>query len=175
MPTNTNDLIPHFRHTARALCRYDILKQSDILSHKKEKSSAQVAPLVRPQAVGQKAGALKRGRKSPHRLMARFSDAEKEVVQRKAKATRLSISEYIRASVLGAGYVATVDPARQKLLHDLSRELGRQGNNLNQIAKQMNASGQTQQAEGMLAEVFDSLITAHNDVRRAMAERKLYE
>jgi hypothetical protein len=107
--------------------------------------------------------------------MARFSDDEKTSVQRKAKTARLSLSEYIRASLLGAGYVSTVDPERQKLLHDLSRELGYQGNNLNQIAKHLNAGGESQQGEGMLAELFDSLVDAHNAVRRAMAERKLYE
>jgi hypothetical protein len=107
--------------------------------------------------------------------MARFNDDEKASVQRKAKTARLSLSEYIRVSVLGDVYVSTVDPERQKLLHDLSRELGKQGSNLNQIAKHLNTRGESQQGEGMLAALFDSLVDAHNAVRRAMAERKRYE
>ncbi|MCL2468904.1 MAG: plasmid mobilization relaxosome protein MobC [Alphaproteobacteria bacterium] len=179
MSSNSKDLQRQFQHTARALCRplgrYDSLKQFDTVSDKKTKSYAQVAPLVRPPAVRQRACELKLGRERPYRLMARFSHDEKAAVQHKAKAVRLSLSEYIRASVLGSGYVSSVDPARQKLLHDLSRELGRQGNNLNQIAKQLNMAGESQQSESMLAEIFDSLLEAHNAVRRAMAERKLYE
>jgi hypothetical protein len=194
MPKDNNEHPPleqRFRTTARAVCRplgaYDSLKnppsqqgcdtqkRSDNLSDKKAKSFAQVAPLVRPPVVRPEACELKLGRERPHRLMARFSDDEKAFVQRKAKTARLSLSEYIRVSVLGDVYVSTVDPERQKLLHNLSRELGYQGNNLNQIAKHLNAGGESQQGEGMLAELFDSLVDAHNAVRRAMAERKLYE
>ena len=194
MSSDTNNrppITPQFRHTARAVCRpfglYDSLKnpappqsgetqeRSDILSDKKEKSFAQVAPLVRPPVVRPKPCELKLGRERPHRLMARFSDDEKAFVQRKAKTARLSLSEYIRVSVLGDVYVSTVDPERQKLLLNLSRELGHQGNNLNQIAKHLNTGGESQQGEGMLAAIFDSLVDAHNAVRRAMAERKRYE
>ena len=194
MSSNTNDQLPveqRFRHTARAVCcplvAYDSLKnpssqqgcdaqkRSDTLSDKKAKSFAQVAPLVRPPAVRPNPCELKLGRGRPHRLMARFNDEEKAAVKGKAKSARLSVNEYIRASVLGDGYVSTIDPERQKLLHNLSRELGYQGNNLNQIAKHLNAGGESQQGEGMLAELFDSLVDAHNAVRSAMAERKLYE
>jgi len=53
--------------------KYDVLRQpvrqlSDPLSHKKAKSSTQVAPLVRPQAVGQKPCALKREGTKIHRI-----------------------------------------------------------------------------------------------------------
>jgi hypothetical protein len=194
MPTDNNDqatLEQRFRTTARAVCRplgaYDSLKnpssqqgcdtqkRSDTLSDKKAKSYAQVAPSVRPPVVRPKPCELKLGRERPHRLMARFSDDEKTFVQRKAKTARLSLSEYIRVSVLGDVYVSTVDPERQKLLHELSRELGKQGSNLNQIAKHLNTRGESQQGEGMMAALFDSLVDAHNAVRRAMAERKRYE
>ena len=188
---NRQHITPQFRHTARAVCRplglYDSLKnpappqsgetqeRSDPLFDKKAKSFAQVALCVEQHVVERKACGLKPDQERSSRLAVRLSDSERDYVKRKAKTARLSLSEYIRVSVLGDVYVSTVDPERQKLLHELSRELGKQGSNLNQIAKHLNTRGESQQGEGMLAELFDSLVDAHNAVRRAMAERKLYE
>ena len=145
------------------------------LSDKTSKSFAQVALCVEQHVVERKACGLKPDQERTSRLAVRLSDSERDYVRKRAKTARLSLSEYIRVSVLGDAYVSTVDPERQKLLHELSRELGKQGSNLNQIAKHLNTRGESQQGEGMLAELFDSLVAAHNAVRRAMAERKRYE
>ena len=63
---------------------------------------------------------------------------------------------------------------RRKLLQDLSRELGHQGNNLNQIARQLNSGFITQdEAYELLNTLGHSLISAHDAVRLAFTEGKV--
>ena len=136
-----------------------------------KQSSAQVAGLVRPQVVSQTAGGLKPGRKRPYRLMARFSESEFEIVQRRATTRNLSINEYIRIQVLGQEYMSAIDPEQRKLLMALHKELSRQGNNLNQIAKRLNIRSATElEADSMLLIIGRSLLSAHMSVRQALAE-----
>lgn len=176
MTDKTASLSPiqlQFRSAKAAICdRKDNVRQQGT----KSKSYAQVETLVRPQAVSPKSGELKLGRKRHHRLMARFSEAEREIVTAKAQASHLSVNEFIRVSVLGAGYVSSTDPVKRKLLLDISRELGRQGNNLNQIAKHLNAGiAAPEQGDSMLAIIARSLLAAHKVVRQTLAEGQTEE
>ena len=77
---------------------------------KKQKSSAQVATLVRPQVVSPISGGLGPKRKRPHRLMGRFSKEEKETVETKAESACLSVNEFIRISTLGDHYASSLNP-----------------------------------------------------------------
>ena len=135
------------------------------------KSSAQVATLVRPQVVSPKSGGLKPGRKRPYRLMGRFSKEERDRVKSKAMAARVSVNEFIRLSAMGADYASSLNPELRQLFLAVHRELCRQGNNLNQVAKHLNAGTATcEQGDSMLAMISRSLITAHMAVGRALAE-----
>lgn len=190
--TDPSPLQIQFRRAAQGACRptrsYDVLKnltpapeaptikRSDNLSDKVAKSYAQVESSVRPHVVSPNSGGLKSGRERPHRLMARFSDAEKEFVQSKADMECLSINEYIRASVLDNGYTSSLDPVHRKLLLELSRELGLHGHNLGLIAEHLYAGNvNPYDGERTLEKMFTSLLAAHNAVRRALAEGETYE
>ena len=60
---------------------------------------------------------------------------------------------------------------KRQLLQNISRELGRQGTNLNQIAKHLNAGiASPEQGDSMLAIIARSLLAAHKAVRHALAE-----
>jgi hypothetical protein len=141
-----------------------------------EKARAQVAPIVEQPVVQQAAGGLKPNESRPFHIGIRLSENEREYVVQQAEKARLTISEYARASILGAGYVSSIDPVKQKQLQDISRELGRQGNNLNQIAKHLNAAtASPAQGESMLAMIARTLMSAHMRVARALAEGKTYQ
>jgi len=140
------------------------------------KSAAQVALCVGQQVVGRASGGLKPNDSKSFRISVRFSETEREILVRHAEKSCLTVSEYIRASVLGAGYLSAIDPVKRELLKNVSRELGRQGNNLNQIAKHLNAStASPEQGESMLAMLARSLLSAHAVVRQNLAEGRKYE
>jgi hypothetical protein len=135
------------------------------------KSSAQVAPLVRPQVVSPKSCELKLGRQRPYRLMGRFSKEEKECVETKAIAAGLSVNEYIRATSLGPDYKPRPDRDLVLALLATNRELTAQGNNLNQIAKHMNnGTALPAEAEGMLGVLGRSLLQTHRAIRSALSQ-----
>ena len=156
-------------HRAKALCNRSIpLGKYDAL---KTKSSAQVALSVKQQAVKRKSGELKLGKSKHSFIGIRFEKNERETVVKHAEQSGLTISEYVRASVLGAGYISTIDPVKRELLQNISRELGRQGNNLNQIAKHLNGNkASPEQGDSLLAHIARSLLAAHKSVRLALAE-----
>ena len=149
-------------------------KVSGIPQGHKTTSSAQVALCVGQPAAEPMSDATKPNDCRPFRITVRFSISEREILVRHAEKSCLTVSNYIRAAVLGAGYLSAIDPVRQELLKNISRELGHQGNNLNQIAKHLN-TGKTPIDEGnsMLAIIARSLLPAHQAVRRALAEGKV--
>jgi hypothetical protein len=156
---------------ARALCNRSIpLGKYDAL---KIKSSAQVALSVEQQVVERKASGLKPEKAKTFRLAVRLSEHERETVVRRAEKACLTLSEYFRASILGPEFVSNNDPVKRELLKNISRELGRQGNNLNQIAKHLNAKmASLDQGNSMLAMIARSLLSAHQAVRQALTEGK---
>lgn len=171
----TNDSIPnssirlHFRQ-AKTLCgRYDAVKQSVGQEPDSPKSYAQVESFVGQQVVGQNSGELKLKESKPFRITARFSQCEREILVRHAKEKRLTISEYIRACVLEDKYIPSTDPVKRQLLLNANIELSRQGNNLNQIARQLNAGlASSAQADAFMERLSASLATAHEAVRQAL-------
>jgi hypothetical protein len=141
-----------------------------------QKSSTQVATLVRPPVVSPKSGELKLGRQRPYRLMARFSKSEKESVEAKADTAGLSINEYIRATSMGSNYKSPTDPELVKALLKLNRELTAQGNNLNQIAHHMNSREiLPSQGESLLGIISRSMLQTHKAVRAALSQGKTPE
>jgi len=139
------------------------------------KSRAQVAPPVQRQAVSQGACGLKPEGPRVSHIGIRFALQEREFIVQQAEKTCLTLSEYIRASALGPGYAATIDPMKRQLLQDAIRELNRQGNNLNQIARHMNAGNmEPDQGQRELSRLEQSLIAAQRAVRAALAEGKVY-
>ncbi len=140
----------------------------------KPTSYAQVALCVGQPAVEPMSDATKPNDSRPFRITVRFSISEREILVRQAEKSCLTVSDYIRAAVLGAGYLSAIDPVRQELLKKISRELGYQGNNLNQIAKHLN-TGKAPIDEGnsMLAIIARSLLPAHQAVRQALAAGKV--
>jgi hypothetical protein len=149
--------------------KYDVLQCST--KQVLPKSSAQVETTVRPLAVRPKAGELKLGRERPYRLMGRFSEQERDFVIGKAQANFLSVNEFIRASVLGNGYVSSLDPVKRELLRRISQELGSQGETLHRVAEHMGLERvDPQEGNSMLAVITRSLLSTHTDVRRAMTE-----
>jgi len=111
--------------------------------------------------------------KRPTPLGVRFRAAEIEIVRAKAKAAGCSTNRYIRASVLGSQYRAPMNPELTRALLGLNRELTAQGNNLNQIARQLN-SRQIAPDHGasMLETVGRSLLRTYRDIREVLSHGK---
>lgn len=186
-----NDIPPspsirlQFRQAARDMCcpsgAYQKLKNmqqtSDTLivkqSVKKSKSSAQVETFVGQHAVRQISCGLKPEEKRKSRVTTRFSHEERKKLVGRAQKARLTLSEYMRVVTLES---PALDPERHKLLLKTNYELTRQGVNLNQIAKRLNAGrGSTACAEGMLAELFDALMEVQKMVHQALSEGRSYK
>ncbi|MCL2505329.1 MAG: hypothetical protein FWE93_03650, partial [Alphaproteobacteria bacterium] len=86
----------------------------------------QVAPLVAPNS----AGSFPRPQKT-YSYGLKLRDGELDIIRLKAQDLNMSVNAYIRASVLGAGYVSAIDPTKHQLLINIQRELNKQGTNLN--------------------------------------------
>jgi hypothetical protein len=165
-----DDIRAAFRR-AKIICTPQV--KSEIVQQA-PKSYAQVETSVEQQVVRQKSGGLKPEGGKSFRIGIRLSFEERQLVIGRVINSGLKLSAYARAALLGADYVAQHDPVRRKLLRDLSAELGRQGNNLNQIAKQLNSGFVTQDdAYALLNDLGGSLVAAHNAVRLALTEGKV--
>lgn len=138
------------------------------------KSYAQVASAVGQQSVRRQTSGLK-PESRPCKISTRFTSGERDFLVEQAEISCLTLSEYIRASAMGPGYAATIDPMKRQLLKDAIRELNRQGNNLNQIARHLNVGNLIpDQAERELSRLELSLIAAQRAVRAALAEGQSY-
>lgn len=187
-PKTLSPMQQAFRQAGKSVCnRYAALNDmapvqqgSSVGQHVEQnsqnyKSYAQVAPSVQRQAVSQGACGLKPGESRVSHIGIRFAPQERAFIVQQAKKACLTLSEYIRASALGPGYAATIDPMKRQLLQDAIRELNRQGNNLNQIARHLNAGDmEPDQGERELSRLEQSLISAQRAVRAALAEGKDY-
>jgi hypothetical protein len=134
----------------------------------KAKSYAQVESFVRQHVVRHNSGELKLRDSRPCRIITRLSEKERETILRQAKEACLTVSEYIRLTLLKS---PSLDPERHQLLLKANFELTKQGTNLNQIAKHLNAgTGKPSQGASLLAVISRSLMKAHMAVRQALAE-----
>ena len=97
----------------------------------------------------------------------RLSDSEKQILMARAKRAGLGFSEYVRARcVYSEPMWVEVDRA---LLLSLYQELCRQGNNLNQLARRLNAIGEKRARED--AEILSHALGAALDNHaRALAD-----
>jgi hypothetical protein len=106
------------------------------------KSSTQVESWVLPP----NSGALKREgiphgitRIRPSPLTIRLSEEHKNIIRMKAYVAGIPVNEFAKAALLGSDYKPPLSAELFTCLLDLHRELTRQGTNLNQIARQLNA------------------------------------
>ena len=154
---------------AKAVCRPD--ENALSVCRKILKSSAQVAPKVSPRVGSPMACRLKPGRERPYRLMGRFSESEREIVIQRAKSVSLSVNEYMRAVALGPPYQPPLSQGVKDLLRKTYVELTRQGNNLNQIGRQMNAGMATKDEGSNLLDILArSLLSAQKAVCHVLTQ-----
>ena len=166
-----------FRQAAKELCsETKNVGQNDTKNFKScaqvERSvKPQVAPLVAPNS----AGSFPRPQKT-YSYGLKLRDGELDIIRLKAQDLNMSVNAYIRASVLGAGYVSAIDPTKHQLLINIQRELNKQGTNLNQIAKHLNAGILNPfQGKDHLSLLARSLLNAHSSVRLALSESRTME
>lgn len=135
-----------------------------------KKSCAQVETSVIPKGVIPKSCGLKPKNKRRPPVPVRYSESQLEILETKARKAGLCRSEYIRTTSLGEDYKPLANPDLTHALLLLNRELTRQGNNLNQIAKHHNSHTITQaQGESMLDILGRSMLRTHKAVRKALA------
>lgn len=136
-----------------------------------KKSCAQVATSVLPKRVIPKSCGLKPKRIRPAPIPVRYSKAQLEIVDKKAKQAGLYRSEYIRAQSLGEDYRLSQYRDLAHVLLMLNRELTAQGNNLNQITRQLNGNAiALPESESMLDVLGRSMLRTHKAVRNALAK-----
>lgn len=155
-PMSLHPLVAQWRRCARSLT----------------KSCAQVETSV-AHPVRQKSGGLKPGgdSQSSRTLGVRFKAGELCAVKDKARRAGCTTNAYIRASALGSAYQAPLNHELRARLLELFRELTRQGNNLNQIARHLNAGVANKvQSESMLERLGQSLLATHRAIRQALTQ-----
>lgn len=106
-------------------------------------------------------------RQRQHAVRVRLDDAERELLERRAGDTGLSLSAYMRTSSLGAPgpRARRRIPIERDLLARTNADLNRVGNNLNQIARTLNGGGETPAAE--IADVAAELRQTLTELRQA--------
>jgi len=163
-----------FRQAAKAVCQPQVEYQKEYQQTEvgNTKSSTQVESMVLPP----NSGALKRDsipsgvtngvtRGRPNPLTIRLSDEHKELIRAKAQAAGVTVNVYAKAVLLGNDYRPPLNKELCRELFILNRELGRQGTNLNQIAKQLNAGIKTpDQAHNAVAVLTDELTLVYRAV-----------
>jgi hypothetical protein len=166
---------------SRPLQAYDSLKKvGRVLSQPVQQSSqpnntsfAQVESFVSQQAVKQNSCGLKPDRRRDFRIVIRFTHAEREKIVEHAYDTRLTVSQYVRLVLLND---PGLDPQRNRLLMRINYQLTRHGNNLNQIAKQLNTGGRGYtQAVDAIEALWKMLSPIYRVVGNALTNGRRYE
>ncbi len=108
--------------------------------------------------------------KRPSPLTIRLSERQKKIIRAKAQAAAISVNRFVLAAALGSDYRPPADPELTRALLRVYRELNAQGNNLNQIARQLNAGlilpGQGPMLDALAASIAETL----RRVQTALAE-----
>ncbi len=137
------------------------------------KSSAQVAHNVCHTGGIHSAGGLKPDGRRSHRIVTRFTGAERAMIVEQARTARLSISQYVRLILLKN---PGLDPDRNRLLLKVNYQLSRHGTNLNQIAKNLNVGDMTpDQAAQAVAALRQEFSDAYRDVGKALVNGREYD
>jgi hypothetical protein len=99
--------------------------------------------------------------KRPPPITVRLSEQQKQIIRAKAQAASMPVNRFMLASALGSDYRPPADPQLTRALLRMYRELNAQGNNLNQIAGQLNAGvvlpGQGAMLDALAASIHESL------------------
>jgi len=99
--------------------------------------------------------------KRPSPLTIRLSERQKGIIRAKAQAAAISVNRFVLAAALGSDYKPPIDPELVRALLRVYRELNAQGNNLNQIARQLNAGlvlpGQAVMLDALALSIQESL------------------
>lgn len=113
-----------------------------------------------------------------HRLHVRLTSAEQAALSMAAQQCGMSMSDFVRARVLGYRLQSRSEPAAgyQAMEPRLFAHLSRVGNNLNQIARAFNERGQLDQAGALDAvrEVWEIMLTDEVTARHAVAAEGKY-
>lgn len=109
--------------------------------------------------------------KRPSPLTIRLSERQKRIIRAKAQAAGSpSVNRFVLAAALGSDYRSPADPELTRALLRVYRELNAQGNNLNQIARQLNANvvlpGQGAMLDALATSIQETLLR----VQTALAE-----
>lgn len=115
---------------------------------------------------------MKSGKRTK-KIDARFTEEEYQLIQDLEKTLRISKTEIIRIRVLNRSTHLVVNA--KALIEQLDRigtELGRTGNNINQLAKYANILSQRGLMSSQIAERFDILFEKHIQIQ-AMLEVSL--
>ncbi|MBV8648455.1 hypothetical protein [Paludibacterium sp.] len=165
---------PPLHRKARPSDMYDVLKPVRPEIRMAMEAQAAAAPVSEPAialpAVRQPPRTAKPKDSKLLRITVRFSEAEREILDRRAAQARQTPSEYARTAALGMS-AAPPDPEWRKLLLSAGRELTRQQNTLDHIARQLKTkTASTEQGDTMLGIIARSLLSAHKSVRRALAD-----
>jgi Bacterial mobilisation protein (MobC) len=108
--------------------------------------------------------------KRPSPLTIRLSERQKRIIRAKAQAAAISVNRFVLAAALGSDYRSPADPELTRALLRVYRELNAQGNNLNQIARQLNASVVLPGQGAMLDALATSIQETLGRVQTALAE-----
>lgn len=99
--------------------------------------------------------------KRPSPLTIRLSERQRQIIRAKAQAAAISVNRFVLAAALGSDYKPPIDPELTRALLRVYRELNAQGNNLNQIARQLNAGlvlpGQTAMLDALALSIQETL------------------
>lgn len=142
---------------------------------KKAKSFAQVAalPVTASLAIPCASPKPKRNRSV---LSIQYSQEEKKLLQARARQSGLSLHSFVRTTSLQGSYQPPLDTESRKLLLMAIREMTAQGNNLNQIARLLNAGmASNSQAEVILDKISQSLLATHCAIRHILLGAKAQE
>jgi Bacterial mobilisation protein (MobC) len=147
----------------------------------REESYAQVESLVVPNSGGglkpgsktrqeRPSGGTTRSRVYP--LSVRVPEHQRKAICSKARAAGVSVNRFLIAAALGLDYRPPVDRGLALALLAIHRELAAQGNNLNQIARQLNA-GIVLPGQGTLLNALAvSIQETHGAVRALLVRGK---
>jgi hypothetical protein len=105
-------------------------------------------------------------RRRPRQSLVRWTDEEFNALAAKADRAGLAVAAFIRAVVLGdpGPRAQRRPPADHKTLRQILGQIGRTGNNVNQIARASNTGSQANSAE------LKGIRRACQDMRKALLE-----
>ncbi|MDE1902168.1 MAG: hypothetical protein KGI37_11115, partial [Alphaproteobacteria bacterium] len=126
-----------FGKTTGELVRQNFLKSyAQVASSDSPRVAPAVAPVVSPNSAGLRPTPCQKKKSNTHGLKLR--DGEIDLIRAKAASLNMSVNAYIRAKALGDDYIERPPEWMRDVLLKLYVELAAQGNNLNQLTRNVN-------------------------------------